>query len=82
MINPNSTNQGGLNYVFSKNFLNFYLSSNIIAIAVTVYLVYLFICFVYILYHFLFILSISNFLNGIVSQLICADGITHFLQSR
>lgn len=52
---------------------------NIIVIAVTVYLIYL---FVYILYHFLFILSISNFLNGVVSQFICANGITHFLQSR
>lgn len=67
MISPNITNKGGLNYVFSKNFLNFYLSSNIIAIAVTVYLICLFICFMYILYHFLLILSTSNFLNGIVS---------------
>lgn len=51
MINDKSKHHqpGGLNYVFSKNFLNFYLSSNIIAIAVTVYLfcIYIISFFIY-----------------------------------
>lgn len=59
MISPNITNKGGLNYVFSKNFLNFYLSSNIIAIAVTVYLICLFICLfcIYIISFFIYFVN-------------------------
>lgn len=44
-----------------RNFLHFYLSPNIIAVAVTVYLIYLFIYFVYLLYHFFIFLSIKTF---------------------
>lgn len=55
MISPNITNKGGLNYVFSKTFYSCSLF-NIIAIAVTVYLIYLFVC-IYIISFFIYFVN-------------------------
>lgn len=54
MISPNITNKGGLNYILVKTLCSCLLF-NIIAIAVTVYLVYLFIyLFVLYIYYIIF----------------------------
>lgn len=52
MISPNITNKGGLNYVFSKTFYSYLLLD--IVIAVTVYLIYLFVLCIYYIIFYLF----------------------------